>query len=330
MGFIDNLSTNIRLTGASFRLIFQYPIVLVLPLLTLIWVGALIVVPVTILINLATNDLEAFGEFLQTLYFVTANAVEQGNFELAITSAVIESYILWAVWMTVVFTGSLFFITAGMDVATQQIKSQGGHPPRLGRAFATAGRNLGRLFLMALLSAAVIVWVRYLTRIVTAPFAVLPFARRAINRAVQTVLTMLMFLLLPALVYERDGFKNTLNKTWLSVKKTGAGVVLGGGLLFGGMWLLLNTVASFILKATLQAGGIGDGAWAINAVIAAVTAALGFAIASSVSAAQRATLYWYATEGLVPAGFNAADLPTIQLTTQRTATPGTVEFRSLS
>ena len=42
----------------------------------------------------------------------------RGNWELAVSSAIITTYIIWAIWLTIALTFVFYFATVGMHVAT--------------------------------------------------------------------------------------------------------------------------------------------------------------------------------------------------------------------
>lgn len=298
MGFLSNLQTNFRLVGASFKLTFTNPIVFLMPLFNLIWMGIWVWGPVSFFIWHAENHPEAAAEFWKNLYFITVNAAENGNWELAISSAIIESYVLYAVWLTFVLWGTLYFVTAGMDYAKQVIQKNGN--ASFGASFGVANRNLGRLFLMALFNATLIAWIRYLLRFT---IGVVPIVGRWVNRAVGLVLTGVTYLMLPIIVYERAGTIEAFKSAWACVKETWSGVLLGGTIVYGALWVAFNFVMQPILEAT-----VGFETWA-SIIVGIVFAAILYSIAVANGATMRAVLYLYATTGEVPAGFRKDDLP---------------------
>ncbi|MES2155826.1 MAG: hypothetical protein V4510_11890 [bacterium] len=316
MGIVSNFQTSMRLTGASFRLIFRKPIVLTLPLLTLAWTTALILGPVNFFVWLEQNHPDSSHAFWRGVFALSVSAWDAHNYQWAVTSAILTGYVIWAIWMTFFLWGALFVTTVGMDMATQQIRTRDAH---LGKAFGLAGRNLGRLLLMAIVLATLVAWVKYLTGFV---FRMIPFAGRWLNRAFRLLLTAVTYLMLPIIVYERAGPLSALRSAWTNVRKTWTGLILGSSTLFIGVWVLTSIVAQGIFQGALGVKGWG-------AVLPPVIiGGLVFSFASSLAAAMRATLYWYATTGEVPEGFAKADLPTIATHQPFTAKPAVPPARA--
>lgn len=320
MGFVQDITTSLRLSVASLRLLFQAPGVLALPLGTLLWTGLWAFGPASFFIWWAENHPEASARFWKGLFFISVQAWQDGEYGLAISSAIIEGYVLYAMWLTIVLTGVLYFLTVGMHVASQQIRKHG-KTPSLQAGFQVANQNLGRLFLMALFNATVFAWVRYSVRFglraVMSPTYFIPvlgrMMRKVVLGTVGYVLTAVSYLMLPIIVYERKGAYEAMKSAWTNVKKTWSGILVGSGLLFGGIWALMNFFAWGLFQLTFK-----DPTFAI--IFSIVTAAIAYAFASAASAAMRATLYWYATTGEVPEGFRVDDLPEIDHTNQRTIT----------
>src|SRR5690349_11008212 len=153
--FFRGIVISWKLTTASFRMVLDYPKVLLLPALTLLAVGALVVTPLSILVWAIKHHPHPTGRFFSVLYFVTVNAAKSGNWSLALSSAVIETYILWSIWMIPVLTAVLYFATVGMHVATQQIRRQ---TPNMKEAFGVANQSFWRIVALAAFSATVYAW----------------------------------------------------------------------------------------------------------------------------------------------------------------------------
>src|SRR5262252_1986900 len=143
---LGNLVTSYHLTVASIRLVGQHKIVLLLPACTLAVVAVLVVVPLSLLIWGLQYHAEPTADFFEALYFVSVRAARAGNWGLAVSAAVFESYLFLTMWLIPVQTAVFYISTAGMHVATQQIKGQ---QPDLRAAFAVANANFGRLFALA-------------------------------------------------------------------------------------------------------------------------------------------------------------------------------------
>lgn len=300
MNPLKSIGISFRLTAASLKLLFQKPIALVLPLITLAWTALWVLAPVNWWIYQAEHDPDGAAAFWKAVFFLTVNAYEAGNYSWMVTSAILTFYVIWAIFMTIVLTGALYVATVGMDVATQQIKTQDG---KLAPAFKLASRNLGRIFLLALTLATLVAWFRYTTTFV---LRMIPFVGRWVNRVLRAVLSAVTYLMLPIVIYERAGPINALKSAWRNVRKTWAGLLVGTGLIYFSAWLILNVVSVGLFQ-----GALGLEGW--SAVLPPVIlGALLYAIASSSGAAMRATLYWYATTGEVPAGFRVDDLPTVE------------------
>lgn len=294
-----NIRTSLRLTSASFHLIFRKPVVLALPLITLawcyVWSGGL----TWALMEWAKASPSTFQNFWQGVFFMGFGPLESGNFVAAMWGFIITGYVLYAIWLTIVGTGFLYTVTVGMDVATQQIRTG---DARLGPSFKLAARNLGRLFLLALVMATLLSWVKYLIRF---GLGFIPVLGWWLRRVVELVLTAVTYLMLPIVVYERAGPLSAMKSAWRSVRKTWSGLVLGSTILYVGTYLLFTLVMGGLMQAALLPVQI-------QVVVNIFVGAIIFAFASTIAAAMRATLYWYATTGEVPAGFNVEDLPKVQ------------------
>ena len=319
MNFVDRFTTNLRLTGASFKMLFQAPGVLALPLGTLLWTAIWAAGPISFFLWLGENHTDAFISFWKGLFFITVNAWEAGNYGLAITSAIIEGYILYAIWLSIVGTGVLYFLTAGMHVGTQQIKRHG-VAPSIGAGLRVANKNLGRIFLMALFNATVFAWIRYAVRwglgMITFPILMVPvlgtWARRIILGGASFLLTAVSYLMLPIVIYERQGAMSAMKSAWKNVKETWTGIALGSTFLWVALFFLMQFVAQPLARVAFS------GEPTVGIIFAVITGAIVYAFASAAGANMRATLYWYATTGEVPEGFNADDLPEIVRDQQQT------------
>ncbi len=323
MGFWANTKTSLRLSVASLKLMFQAPGVLALPLGTLLWTGLLAFGPASFFVWLGENHPEASASFWKGLFWIPVAAWQRGDYGAAISGFIIEGYILYAIWLTLVLTGVLYFLTVGMHVASQQIRKHG-QTPSMAEGFKVANQNLGRLFLLALFNATVFAWIRYTVRfglgLVTAPVMMVPvlgrLVRKAIVGGVGALLTMVSYLMLPIIVYERQGAMSAMKSAWNNVKKTWSGILIGGGALFGGLWALMNFFAWNLFLVAIPGENV-----TIAMIFSIVTAAIAYAFASAASAAMRATLYWYATTGEVPQGFRVEDLPEIKSTGKISGNP---------
>lgn len=292
-----NLATSFHLTVASFRLVAQHRIVLVLPLCTLLAVAVLVVAPLTLLVWSIDNHPGPTQGFFELLYFVTVEAARAGNWGLAATAAIVQTYVLWSLWMIPVLTATLYFSTAGMHVATQQIQ---GRTPDLRAAFALANSNFSRLVALAAFHATVYAWARY---VVFVALGLVPVVGNWIVRGLRLVLTAVTYVVLPIVVYERAGARQAFRSAWRQIKKTWSGLMVGSGLLFFATFCLFEVFAWGLLQHALGVAATG--------VLSLVAAAVLFALASAVAAALRAVLYWYATTGEVPPGFPAGRLPRV-------------------
>src|SRR5712675_3141351 len=92
---VGNLVTSFHLTVASIRLVGSHRIVLLLPACTLAVVAVLVVAPLAFLVWSLNYHPEPTADFFEALYFVTVAAARAGNWGLAVSAAVIESYLLW-------------------------------------------------------------------------------------------------------------------------------------------------------------------------------------------------------------------------------------------
>ena len=192
-----SIRLSFRMTAASFRMVRDFPKVLLLPLGTLAAVTALVVAPLSLLMWGVEYHPGATGRFFATLYWVTVEAARNDNWSLAISSAIFETYLLWSLWMIPVLTAVLYFTTVGMHVATQQIRRE---QPDIRAGFKLANRNFGRIVALAAFSATVYAWVRYL---VFQVIGMIPILGRIIMGGLRLVLTAVTYLMLPIVVYER-------------------------------------------------------------------------------------------------------------------------------
>ncbi len=292
-----SIRLSFRMTAASFRMVRDFPKVLLLPLGTLAAVTALVVAPLSLLMWGVEYHPGATGRFFATLYWVTVEAARNDNWSLAISSAIFETYLLWSLWMIPVLTAVLYFTTVGMHVATQQIRRE---QPDIRAGFKLANRNFGRIVALAAFSATVYAWVRYL---VFQVIGMVPILGRIIMGGLRLVLTAVTYLMLPIVVYERAGARAAFKSAWTNVKKTWSGLLIGTGFVFAGSFALFEVFVWGLAAKVLGAAAAG--------IMSLIGAAMLYALASAVTAALRAVLYWYATTGELPPGFEQADLPQI-------------------
>lgn len=311
MNLIRDFGISMRLTVASWKMLFRKPVMLVLPLLTLAWTALVVLAPVNWWIWQAEHDPNGAMAFWKAVFFLPVQAYNAGNYSAIPPAIMLTWYVIQSVFMTVILTGALFVITVGMDVTTQIIKTGEG---KLGPAFKLAGRNLGRIFLMALTLAFLIKWFQYIINRFT---RFLPIVGRILRTAFNLVITSVVFLMLPIIIYERAGPMNAMKSAWRNVKKTWTGILVGTGIIYFAGWLLLSVIAQGFMEATIShsapAAGKAFGfvTWS-NFIPTLIIGAIVYAFSSSTAATMRATLYWYATTGEVPAGFRVDDLPKIE------------------
>jgi hypothetical protein len=294
---VGNLVTSFHLTVASIRLVGQHRVVLLLPACTLAVVALLVVAPLALLVHCLQYHPEPTADFFEALYFVTVAAARAGNWSLAVSAAVIESYLLWSLWMIPVLTAVLYFSTAGMHVATQQIKRQ---QPDLRAAFRLANANLGRLVALAAFNATIYAWGRY---IVFVGLGVVPFVGTWIARGLRLVLNAVTYVMLPIVVYERAGARQAFRSAWRQIKQTWSGLLVGSGLVFFATFCLFEVFVWGLAQHALGTATTG--------ILSLIAAAVLYALATAAAAALRAVLYWYATTGEVPPGFPTERLPQV-------------------
>lgn len=305
------MAASLRLSMASFRLVFRAPGVFALPLGTLVWTLLWVAGPVSFMLWLVDKHPEAARSFFEGLFVLAVQAWRDGEYGTAVALAVAEGYVLYAFWLTIVLTGVLYFMTVGMDVASQQIR-QPGRTPSMGAAFGLANRNLGRLLLLALFNATVFAWVRYTIKfgvgLLTSPLRMVPvlggMARRAITGGVSMVLTAVSYLMLPVVVYERAGPWNAMRSAWNNVKKTWAGLMVGTAFMWISLYVLFEVFAATVLHLMFEDP-------TVTLIVSIIAASVVYALATATASAMRATLYWYATTGEVPEGVRADDLPKV-------------------
>ncbi|HEX6811853.1 MAG TPA: hypothetical protein VF384_09555, partial [Planctomycetota bacterium] len=223
---VGNLVTSFHLAVASIGLVRQHRIVLLLPACTLAVVTLLVVAPLSLLTWGIEHHPKATGDFFEALYFVTVAAAQAGNWGLAVSAAIIETYLLLSLWMIPVLTAVLYFSTAGMHVATQQIKRE---TPDLRAAFAVANANLGRLAALAAFNATIYAWGRY---IVFVGLGLVPFVGHWIVRGLRLALNAVTYVMLPIVVYERAGAREAFRSALRQIRETWSGLVVGSSLVF--------------------------------------------------------------------------------------------------
>src|SRR5262245_34961987 len=234
---LGNLVTSYHLTVASIRLVGEHKIVLLLPACTLAVVAVLVVVPLSLLVWGLQYHAEPTRDFFEALYFVSVAAARAGNWGLAVSAGVVESYLFLSVWLIPVHTVVLYVATAGMHVATQQIRRQ---QPDLRAAFGVANANLGRLLALAAFHATIYTWGRY---VVFTVLGVVPVAGRMIARGLRMVLDAVTYVMLPIVVYERAGAREAFRSAWRQIKKTWSGLLVGSGLVFFSTFCLFEVFA---------------------------------------------------------------------------------------
>ncbi len=294
---VGNLVTSFHLTASAIGLVGRNKIMLLLPACTLAVVALLVVVPLSMLIWAFQHHVEVPKDFFETLYFVTVAAARAGNWGLAVSSAIFETYLLWSIWMIPVLTAVLYFSTVGMHIATQQIKQQ---PADVRAAFALANANFHRLVGLAVFNATIYTWGRY---VVFVGLGIVPFVGAWIVRGVRLVLNSVTYVMLPIVVYERAGARQAFRSAWRQIKKTWSGLLVGTGLIFFAMFCLLEVFAWGLAQNVLGAPATG--------ILSLIAGAVLYAFATAATAALRAVLYWYATTGEVPPGFPIERLPRI-------------------
>ncbi|MBI2076875.1 MAG: hypothetical protein HYT80_00690 [Euryarchaeota archaeon] len=332
-GLQGGMLTSLRLTFASFAMVLRYPLGLLVPLLTMAWTGLFVVLPVMYVFELYDGDKAAFVDFFMQIYAPVAGAIESGNDGAVFGYGILETYLIYAVWLTIVLFGVLFFGTVSLDLFTQQIKRQ---KPSLVRAFGVAGRNAHRILLLALFNATIFTAVRYLLR------RGLKRASRSTKKvaatAVKLLLVAITYVMLPILIYERAGPGKAMNSALDQIRKGWAGIVAGIGTSFVGVWVLFSLVSQGFVGA-IVGSLIHPTKWfSVRSPADAfhmlgwdnlshflpelVVGAVLFSLSMTVGAAVRATLYWNATTGEVPKGFRSEDLPQVAAPRPFTAVPG--------
>ncbi|HEX9815827.1 MAG TPA: hypothetical protein VGB18_02505 [Candidatus Thermoplasmatota archaeon] len=314
--------SSLRLTFASFGLVFRNPLALLVPLLTMAWTGVFVVLPVMYVFRLYDSDKAAFVDFFAKIYAPMTGAIESGNDGAVFGYGVLETYLLYATWLTIVLFGVLFFGTVSLDLFTQQIKRQ---KPSLVAAFTVAGRNAHRIFFLALFNATIFTVVRYILR------RGLKKASRSTKKVAQTAVKLLLvaitYVMLPILVYERVGPGKAMSSALDQIKKGWAGIVAGIGTSFVGVWVLFSLVSQGFVGGIVGSAihpakwrGVNNPADAFHVLgwdnlshflPELVVGMILFSISMTVGAAMRATLYWNATTGEVPQGFRSEDLPQV-------------------
>lgn len=287
------------MTLASFGMVARYPQVLLLPLGTLITVTLMVVLPTWYLLDLLQRDAAAFGAFFKNLFWIPVGMWEEGNYGGAVSAFIIEMYVLQGIWLWLVTSVVLFFQTAAMHTGTMIVKRQ---EPSLLAGLGVAWDNKWRLLALAFVSAAILTAIRYYIR---NTLRLLPIVGKWIYRGIVFTVTAGVYLVLPVLVYERNGAWSAVKRSAHLLKETWGGILVGTGLSFTAMYMVALLIPVGILEFWLDLD-IDGAAFGIYAV---VLWAFLYCLNQSLSAMLRAALYWYATTGEVPQGVSLDFVP---------------------
>jgi len=287
------------MTVASVGMVRQFPQVLLLPLCTLAIVATAVVAPISILSWLFEHNNPAFWKFWTFLFAIPISYWDAGDYETAVSAFIIEGYVLFGLWLTFVTFVSLFFITAAMHTGTMLVKRQ---KPSIMEGLSVAGRNWYRLLAMAAFSAFLLTLVRYFLR---NTLRVIPFVGKWIYRAIAFTITAGMYLMLPVIVYERNGAWSAVKRGAHLAKETWGGILVGTGLTFTAMYMVAYLVPMGLLYMVLE---IDVPSWVFTTYGIVLWAFL-FCLNTSLAAMLRAALYWYATTGETPEGVTLDFVP---------------------
>lgn len=298
----NQLRLSYRMTVAAFRMTMRYPASLLVALANLAFLIAVAVGPAIFMLWLWGQDGQAGYDFLKYFYqfWIVDNtiprdaggdiALDQWDFGTTAAAFVVWGLVIYFLWATVVAFGSLLTATVIMHTGMQQLK---GEAPSLSDGFGIAGRNLGRIAALAVIAGALMTLVKR----TLAVLKVVPFVGRWVRRAAMAAITATLYVVLPIVIYERNGPWSAFRNTWTNVRKTWGGLVVGTGLsmtwLWVGLWIVNVFFTIYVLEPILEEGA----AWSTMLIIQVVGAVLLYCLNVTLSANLRAALYLHVTEG---------------------------------
>lgn len=298
----NQLRLSYQMSIAAFRMTMRYPASLLVALGNLAFLIFVAVGPALFMIWLWGRDGGAAYDFLKYFYqfWIVDNTIPRtpsgdidvANWEFGQTASAFTlwAFVVYFLWASIVAFGSLVTATVIMHTGMQQLK---GERPELGAGFGVAGRNIGRLAGLAVLAGALMTLVKRLLMVMR----VVPFVGKWVQRSVMAAITATLYILLPIVVYERNGPWSAFRNTWAHVRKTWGGLVVGTGMMMTSLWVGLWVVNAFFTIYVLEPIMGEEASWSTMLIIQVVGAVLLYCLNVALSANLRAALYLHVTEG---------------------------------
>lgn len=301
----NQLRLSFAMTAAAFRMTARFPQTLLVAFGNLVFLTLVAVAPLVFMINLWGKDPQAGYDFLKWFYqfWIVDNTLPKGadgypaigfgsewDVGATISAGILWGFVLYFLWATIVAFGSLFTATIIMHTGVQQLKGQ---KPSLADGFRLAGQNVWRLAGLAVIAGALMTLVKRALRVMR----VVPFVGKWVQRAMMAAITFTLYLVLPIVVYERNGPWSAFRNTWTNLRKTWGGLIVGSGLVMWALWIGLWVVEVFFLTALGNASGEPIIGWDTILVIQVVAAVALYCLNVALSANLRAALYLHVSEG---------------------------------
>ena len=224
-------------------------------------------------INISIVLSVAFG------FGLTPSVVENGG---------IEAYLPLFLMYVVVYTVGIFFQAAVVAGATERMR---GGDPTIGSALAAAARRIRSIVAWALVAATV-------GTIIRAIHDKAGFLGKLLTMIFGTAWSLATFFIVPVLVLEDRSVRDSFNRSVGVFKETWGETIVGPvtiGLAALAAWLPLAAIAGLVALFVGRVAGIGT--FIAGGILLSV-------FFSTLQGIYLATLYRYATEGWVPAGFS--------------------------
>ncbi|HET9194002.1 MAG TPA: DUF6159 family protein [Vicinamibacterales bacterium] len=224
-------------------------------------------------INISVALSFAFG------FGLTPSVVRAGGF---------DTYAPLFLLFVVVYTVGIFFQAAVVAGATERMR---GGDPTVGSALSAAGRRIGSIVAWALVAATV-------GTVIRAIHDKAGFLGQLLTRVLGIAWSLATFFIVPVLVLEERSIRDSFTRSVSVFKETwgeSIAVPVTVGLAALVMWVALMAIAAAVALFAGRPAGIG------LFVAGAIALTVFF---STLQGVYLATLFRYATEGWVPAGFS--------------------------
>lgn len=210
---------------------------------------------------------------------LTPSVVRAGGF---------DTYVPLFLLFVVVYTVGIFFQAAVVAGATERMR---GGDPTLGSALSAAGQRIRSIVAWALVAATV-------GTVIRAIHDKVGFLGQLLTNVLGTAWSLATFFIVPVLVLEDRSIRDSFNRSVSVFKEIwgeSVGVPVTVGLAALVMWVALIAIAATVALVAGRPTAIG------TFVVGAIMLTVFF---STLQGIYLATLFRYATEGWVPAGFS--------------------------